>query len=413
MAVPRPAHLVTAAACAVFSLVLLLVLPVVAADDPSLGSAPSPGGPGWWAVTAVLLAQAVLVAFVARAPAVVLPLITGLPVALVWAEPGSVFTLTAIAEIAAVFVAVVARPLRGWWPYLVLAGVLLAAGQFGSSVRTGVDVGTAAVGGAGQALVVLGLPLLLGSTLAAQRAAAEARRHEVRALRREQDALLQAVTARERAAMSRELHDIAAHHMSGIAVLAAAMGRQVDTDPAAAKRSAAQVREQSRAVLDDLRRLVGLLRSDADVNRPVATLATIATLVEGHRATGAEVALHLPEDLPEPGPLAQLVAHRTVQESLTNAAVHAPGAPCTVRVEALPDGGVGLSVRNGRATGPDPGPGSGFGLLGMAERARLVGAGLVHGPTADGGWEVGLRLPPPDVVGTVPAVPPSSGKDTA
>jgi signal transduction histidine kinase len=65
-----------------------------------------------------------------------------------------------------------------------------------------------------------------------------------------------------------------------------------------------------------------------------------------------------------------------------------------------------ISVRNGAPTGPDPGPGGGFGLVGMAERAQLVGAELTYGPTVDGGWEVRLTLPVGETVSTIPAPAP-------
>jgi signal transduction histidine kinase len=90
-----------------------------------------------------------------------------------------------------------------------------------------------------------------------------------------------------------------------------------------------------------------------------------------------------------------------VQESLANAAVHAPGASCTVEIDEPREGWLTISVRNGVPTSPDPVPGSGFGLVGMAERAQLVGADLDHGPTLDGGWEVRLRLPLGETVSTM------------
>jgi signal transduction histidine kinase len=235
-----------------------------------------------------------------------------------------------VAELAGVFLAVVARPARRW-VVLAVTTLLLATGQFLNQVRAGEDPGPAIVGGLLQGLFVVGLPLLFGLVVAAQRDTREARLHEVQALRREQDALLQAAVSRERMSMSRELHDIAAHHMSGIALMAAAMDRQIDADPATAKKSARQVREQSRAVLDDLRRLVGLLREDADATRPVESPDALSALVENRRATGSEIDFVVPEHGTGVGPLAQLVVYRMVQESLANAAAHAPGARCAVR----------------------------------------------------------------------------------
>ena len=392
---PAPLHPAAAAGSALFSIGLLLALPTVTADEPGFGL-PRPGSAGWWTVVAVLVLQAFAVAWVGRFPTVVLPGLTALPLVLVWAVPGGAFSATAVAELSAVFLAVLARPprRRRGWVLLVFTALLLATGQLLDEVRSGAPgLLTTVVGALLQGLFVVGLPLLFGLVVVAQRDTREARRHELAALRREQDALLQAAVSRERVAMSRELHDIAAHHMSGIALMAAAMDRQIDSDPATAKESARQVREQSRAVLDDLRRLVGLLREEADATRPTERVDAVSALVENRRATGSEIDLVVPERNAELGPLAQLVVYRMVQESLANAAVHAPGARCAVEIGA-PDGGrLTVVVRNGPPTGTDPGPGGGFGLIGMAERAQLVGGELSYGATPDGGWHVRLTLP--------------------
>ncbi|BBG02609.1 MULTISPECIES: sensor histidine kinase [Pseudonocardia] len=404
-----PLRVVGAVVCGLVATALLLVLPVVAGADAGLDPVPHPGGTGWWVVAAVLVAQAVTLMWVSRAPAAVLIGVTALPLLLAWAAPGGAYSLTAVVQLVAVFLAVLAaRPLRRLWGVLAGTGLLLATGQFGNEIGAGAEAGPAAAGAVFQALVVVGLPLLFGLVVAARRDASESRRNEVQALRREQDALLAAAMSRQRTALSRELHDIAAHHMSGIAIMAAAIDRQIDSDTATARRSARQIREHSRAVLDDLRRLVGLLREEPDADRPPATIEAVAALVETRRAAGTEVDLVVSDEDVDAGPLAQLVAHRMVQESLANAAVHAPGARCTVEIGAPQDGWLTIAVRNGVPTGPDPGPGGGFGLLGMAERAQLVGADLTHGPTTDGGWEVRLRLPLGETVGTVNPTAPSS-----
>lgn len=398
----RPLHPGAALGSGVAAIGLLLFLPSAAAADPDLGPVPGPGEAAWWAVAAVLLVQAVAVAWAGRAPTVVLVGLTTAALLLVPVAPGPAFTLTAVAVLVAVFLAAVAHPLRRLRVPLLAAGVLLATGQFlTSGARGALEPGAAGAGAALQALLVIGLPLLVGSVVAARRDAHEARRLELAALRREQDALLQAAISRQRTALSRELHDIAAHHMSGIAMMAAAAARQIDTDPTTAKRSVGQIREQSRAVLGDLRRLVGLLREEADAARPPATLDAVSALVESRRAAGAEIELRVPPRLEEPGPLTQLVAYRTVQESLANAAAHAPGAPCLVEIGRSRDGWLTVVVRNGVPTGPDPGPGGGLGLVGMAERAEMVGAQLTYGPTPQSGWEVRLRIPVGEEVATI------------
>lgn len=404
----RPPHPWVALGCGVVAVGMLLVLPVVAGADPDLGPVDDPGGIRWWAVAVVLAVQAVAVAWTGRAPALVLPGLTALPLVTVPLFSGATFSLTAVAVLAATFLAVVGHPLRRLRLTLLLAALLLAAGQFLSVVgTTGTGTGAAVLGAVSQALLVVGVPVVLASVVAARRDADRARRQELLALRREQDALFQAAMSRQRTALSRELHDIAAHHMSGIAMLAAAVDRQIDTDPETAKRSVRRIREQSRAVLGDLRRLVGLLREEADAARPVETLAAVTALVESRRAAGARIELLAPASLVEPGPLAQLVAYRTVQEALANAAAHAPGAPCVVEIAPLDDGRLAIVVRNGVPTGTDAGPRGGLGLVGMAERARLVGAELAHGPTPTGGWEVRLTLPVGEAVGVAAGTVPS------
>ncbi|HEX7306202.1 sensor histidine kinase [Lentzea sp.] len=390
----RPPHPWAALGDAVASIGMLLLLPSAAAPGSGLGPVPDTGNAEWWAVAVVLLLQAVAVAWTARAPGVVVPGVAGMALVLVPVSPGPAFTLTAVAVMVAVFLAVGARGVRPLRVPLLAAGVLLAAGQFVTAGARGASgTGAALVGAVPQTVLVIGLPLLAGSVIAARRNAHEARRLELEALRREQEALLAATISQQRTAMSRELHDIAAHHLSGIAMMAAAVARQIDTDPAAAKQSVGQIREQSRAVLTDLRRLVGLLREDADAARPVETLDAVAALVRARRAAGAEISLVLPAHEVAVGPLGQLVAYRMVQESLANAVVHAPGAPCAVEIGEAEGEWLAITVRNGVPRGPDEGPGSGFGLVGMAERAKLVGAALDHGPTPEGGWEVRLRLP--------------------
>lgn len=90
---------------------------------------------------------------------------------------------------------------------------------------------------------------------------------------------------------------------------------------------------------------------------------------------------------------ADLALFRITQEALTNAINHAPGAPIEVRVTAHQDGSVESDVTNGRARGPDTGPGSGRGLPGMRERVQLYGGTLHTGPRPDGGYEVHAVLP--------------------
>jgi len=252
----------------------------------------------------------------------------------------------------------------------------------------------------GQALFVVGLPAVIGSTIAARAAMRGAREREAQSHLNELEARTEASVAAERTAIARELHDIAAHHLSGIALMSSAISQQIDTDPAAAKASLADVRAQTRTLLTELRGLVALLRQEDDADTTVESLAGLETLIATAAARGLDVSLSVPpgktiRELAQGiGPLGQFAAYRTVQEAFANAARHAQGARCEV---ALRDAGdaIEILVTNGPGS-PDArhsvGTG-GFGLRGMEERASLTRSSLKYGATDDGGWRVRLLVP--------------------
>ncbi|GIG40796.1 sensor histidine kinase [Cellulomonas phragmiteti] len=246
---------------------------------------------------------------------------------------------------------------------------------------------------------------LVGSYLATRRDHLRMVQERAAQLERERDARIRSAVADERARLARELHDVAAHHLSGMVVQAAAVERLVGRDPAAARAGAVWLRDQGRETLDNLRQVVGLLRGDdvTDGRAPVPGLAALPDLVRGARELGDTVELAqvgAPDDgdhltLP---PLADVSVYRVAQQALTNARQHAPGAPVQVRVERAP-GVVVLDVVNGapaRAVRAARGERGGAGLAVMRERAALVGGTLAAGPTSDGGWQVRLRVPVDD-----------------
>ncbi|PZE59554.1 sensor histidine kinase [Curtobacterium sp. MCLR17_044] len=391
---------------AVVALGLLLGLPPLDAlepDGPALAMrVPAPFTLAWTVLALGLLAQSAALLAAHRAPRTVLIAVAALPVVVAALAPQSsdLFGLTALPVVVAVVLAALRVPLARLWPTLLVAGALVAAGSAVLAAVAG-DTTAAVSGSLGQgvlqAIGAVGLPLLVTLLVQSRREVRVARTAEASAVNREQDALVDAAVSRERAAMARELHDIAAHHLSGIALMAAVIDRQIDADPERAHEGARQVREQSTAVLEDLRRLVGLLRDDAPAERAVETVAGIVDLAERARFR-SDVRLDvLPGDRPLAdgvGPLAQLAAYRTVQEALANAALHAPSAPCTVTIDDRDATRVVIRVENAAATVPTAGtsPSGGNGLRGMRERADLVGARLQTGPTATGGWLVELAL---------------------
>lgn len=390
---------------AVVALGLLLGLPPLDAlepDGPALAMrVPAPFTLAWSVLALGLLAQSAALLAARRAPRTVLIVVAALTVVVAALAPASsdLFGLTALPVVVAVVLAALRVPLARLWPTLVVAAALVAAGNVVLAVAG--DTTAAVSGSLGQgvlqAIGAVGLPLLVTLLVQSRREVRVARTAEASAVNREQDALVDAAVSRERAAMARELHDIAAHHLSGIALMAAVIDRQIDADPERAHEGARQVREQSTAVLEDLRRLVGLLRDDAPAERAVETVAGIVDLAERARFR-SDVRLDvLPGERPLAdgvGPLAQLAAYRTVQEALANAALHAPSAPCTVTIDDRDATRVVIRVENAPATVPAAGtsPSGGNGLRGMRERADLVGARLQTGPTATGGWLVELAL---------------------
>lgn len=395
---PHVTEAVSALASGALAIGGLLVLLLDPAElDESLASVP-PAGAARWTVIALILSQTVALLWARRLSRMVLLAVALVPMVHAIVVPGATFSLTTVAVSFGVFWASFRLPPRRLWVALPPVVLLVTAAQAINDVRSwaALDLATSATALV-QGLGVVGIPLVIGRFFAARADARESREKEVLALKRERDALVQAAVSRERLAMSRELHDIAAHHISGIALLASAIYRQVDVDPEAAKLAAQQVRAQSRTVLDDLRSVIGLLRDEAESSRSVETLAAVRELVELRRSAGTAVEFVLLATERElgsgVGPLGQLVAYRMVQEALANAATHAPGANCRVEIDDRDPGHLSVLVSNDGAHAPDLGPGGGFGLVGMRERAELVGAEVHYGATVGGGWEVRLTIP--------------------
>lgn len=382
---------------------LLLLLEDLIADVPGAAPAvPAVGTAGWWLVAAVILVQSAFLAWARHIPQAVLLSVSAAAFLLALTMPGAVLDVTALAIVIAVFFAFLVTPSRGLWWAFAVAALLSLIGNFINAIG---GEGSDPLIAFGESLVqvagLFGVSLLLAAVLRAQRESRDARRRELGALTRERDALVDATVARERTAMARELHDIAAHHMSGIALMASAVERQVTTDPDAARAAARAIRAESTAVLHNLRRVVGLLREDGAAERSVENFASVPDLVEAIAAgRTSEVQLTiLRSDTGQAlgegvGPLAQLAAFRTIQEALANAAMHAPGAACVVEIDDAHSDDVRVLVRNAPPTSVSSvSSNGGFGLVGMRERADLIGAELSYGRTPQGGWEVRLIIP--------------------
>ncbi|MEU6730956.1 sensor histidine kinase [Nonomuraea wenchangensis] len=201
----------------------------------------------------------------------------------------------------------------------------------------------------------------------------------------------------ERSRIARELHDVVAHHMSVISIQAQVAPHLVRDPPDELRDNLAGIRENAVEALTELRRILGVLRTedsakDAPEQAPQPTLDRLGELLANVR--GAGVAL-TEEIAGEPRPLApgvELSAFRIVQEALSNAMRHAPGAAVTLRLRYRPDA-LTIRVVNAAPAKPVTAPGGGHGLPGMRERAAMLGGDLVAGPTPDGGYEVSAFLP--------------------
>ena len=236
-----------------------------------------------------------------------------------------------------------------------------------------------------------GIPLLVGSSTGTRRAYTAALADRAQRLEAERADRDQRAASEERQRIARELHDVAAHDLSAIVVQAGAVDRLIDRDPAAAKRTLLDIRSQGRQTLTSLRQLVGVLREDdAGGRAPQPGLARLDELVAGARAAGMAVDLAREGSRPLPAAL-DLTAYRVVQEALTNARRHAPGAP--VRVAVTVGREVRVVVANDAPEQPPTAADPGHGLAGMRERVAQAGGSCAAGPTAGGGWQVEVHLP--------------------
>jgi len=278
-------------------------------------------------------------------------------------------------------------------PFLILGLVLV------------LDSGAAAASQRPGEIVLAVLAASLGPASASAGAAAG-----VRSMTRQHAASREAIagtllehTARgERARVSRELHDVVAHHISMIAVQAETARLTTPGMPSAGAQRLSAIGDTARAALTEMRRLLGVLRedtgADATARQPQPGLAQLNELLDEVRdASGSGIRLIVRGPMASLDPGVELAAYRIVQEALTNARRHARGAAVDVELTYTPEA-LRLRVRD---NGPGPPPASaatttppaGNGLVGMRERAAAVGGELRTGAALGGGFVVEATLP--------------------
>lgn len=241
------------------------------------------------------------------------------------------------------------------------------------------------------ALVLVVMPWLIGRYRAQQALLATAGWERAERIEREQRLEIDQVRLRERSRIAEDMHDSVGHELSLIALRAAAL--EVDAElPERHRRAATELREAAATATERLGEIIGVLR-DADAQAPVVPSdESVAELVDRAAASGLAVRL-VQEGAAEPSPMVDRAIHRVVQESLTNASKHAPGAEVVVTLTRVEDEVVVRITDTGPTRAVEAVPSSGSGLAGLAERVRLVGGTLSAGPRSVGGFEVVARVP--------------------
>ncbi|MFD7491171.1 histidine kinase [Streptomyces sp. NPDC059832] len=236
-----------------------------------------------------------------------------------------------------------------------------------------------------------------------------------RALEMRRERAVHDVRQAERLALARDLHDLIAHHITGIIVQANAALTIQATAPDAVDPILRNIAGSGTETLESMRRLVRVLREDDHAAlRPGDLLTELADLVSAHSAAGpddspARLDLTAAARTTRLSPEVELSVLRLVQEALTNIRRHAPGAPATVHLDVAADrfqATVTNTAPPGRAASPAGGRG-GFGLLGLCERVEALDGTLHAGPLSHGGWQVQAVFPLVPAVGTLmPDAPP-------
>ncbi|MER7166389.1 sensor histidine kinase [Micromonospora sp. NPDC000207] len=272
-----------------------------------------------------------------------------------------------------------------WVPVLLLVGLVPLANRMG----------------VGSAYLVINnlltglVSYTVGRAVHARRATLAALRERARVAEENQRTLAEQAVTQERGRIARELHDMVAHQVSVMGVLATGARRMLRRDPDAADEAIATIEGTSRATLRDMRRLLDVLRSDAEPTAelsPQPGLAGIEALVDQARETGLPVTLRVEGD-PVPVPEGvSLAVYRIVQEALANAVRHA-GAATAQALLTFGDGHLTVEVTDtGRGAAPTA-IGTGHGLVGMREWVGLYGGTLHTGPRTGGGFRVYARIP--------------------
>ncbi|MER6002904.1 histidine kinase [Nonomuraea angiospora] len=264
---------------------------------------------------------------------------------------------------------------------------LAVIGVAGFVAQQWVDDGRLGTDALVPALAATAAVLVPGGYVATRRELTRSLRERAERAEAEQHLRDEQARAAERGRIAREMHDVLAHKVTLISLHAGGLEVNPGAAPARIEREAALIRGTAQEALEELRKIVGVLRAGHDDIFP-----DLRRLVESWAAAGNTVSLH--GDLDTLPVATARAAYRLVQEGLTNAHKHAFGAPVTVSVTGSPQDGITITVTNERSLHPAAGPsGAGAGLVGLAERFRLIGGTVRGAPDDAGGWRLEGRLP--------------------
>ncbi len=304
-----------------------------------------------------------------------------------WPVQIAVFTgvLSAFSGLAAgpaVLAAVSVATRRRLWQIGVVAVVSLAAGQTVVHIQPvqadepawlTLTVNTIFIAGA------LGWGMYIGS----RRELLWTLRHRAERAEAEQGLRVAQARANERARIAREMHDVLAHRISQISMNAGALAFREDLTAEEMRTNAAVIQSAAHDALTDLRGVLGVLRdvrTGEPLDQPQPTYADLPQLIAEAQESGLSIQYtdHVHADQGSVPDVVGRTVYRIVQEGITNARKHAPGARLTIEVSGSPDFGVDVVLRNPLGFGPTATPGSGLGLIGLSERAELRGGRLEH-----------------------------------
>lgn len=369
------------AAWSAYAAILLLPQPLPPAQEDAVG------------------AMLVLDALAGLATLAVLPLRRRFPLAVAClATSMSAVSVSSAGSAALAVISASIHRRRGWAGVLTSLAVL--SGLVGDGLYRPMFTGAAVTlpAAAGTAVVELlftGAAIVTGFYLGARRELVASLGRRLRDAEREQELRAQAARDAERSRIAHEMHDALAHRISLIAMHSGALAYREDLTRAQTETAARTIQVNAQLAMAELREVLGVLRPSGEpAEPPQPSFPQLPALLADIREAGAVVTYETDvpavDDMPQP---LSRTAFRIVQEALTNARRHAPGAAVAVRVSGRPGVGLDLEVRNPlTASRCEP---NGMGLAGLTERARLTGGRLTYGPQPDGTFLVRAVLPWP------------------